>query len=78
MLQAIVTVLAVINPVVRGSILLTLTPKRVSAKRRWAAVKVALSILVILVTSALIGLQVLRTLHGAYRGPEECRPTVSC
>jgi multiple antibiotic resistance protein len=59
MLQAVVTVLAVINPVVCGSIFLTLTPKLASAKRRWAAVKVALSILVILVTSALIGLKVL-------------------
>ena len=59
MLQAIVTVLAVINPVVCGWIFLTLTPNLASAKRRWAAVKVALSILVILVTSALIGLKVL-------------------
>jgi multiple antibiotic resistance protein len=59
MLQAVVTVLAVNNPVVCGSIFLTLTPKLASAKRRWAAVKVALSILVILVTSALIGLKVL-------------------
>ena len=59
MLQAIVTVLAIINPVVCGSIFLTLTPKVASAQRRWAAVKVAFSILVILVTSALIGLRVL-------------------
>jgi MarC family membrane protein len=59
MLQAIVTVLAIINPVVCGSIFLTLTPKVASAQRRWAAVKVAFSILVILVTSALIGLKVL-------------------
>jgi multiple antibiotic resistance protein len=58
-LQAIVTVLAIINPVVCGSIFLTLTPKVASAQRRWAAVKVAFSILVILVTSALIGLKVL-------------------
>jgi multiple antibiotic resistance protein len=58
-LQAIVTVLAVINPVVCGSIFLTLTPKLAPAKRRLAAVKVALSILVILVTSALIGLKIL-------------------
>jgi MarC family membrane protein len=59
MVQAIVTVLAVINPVVCGSIFLTLTPKMAMAQRRWAAVKVALSILIILVTSALIGLKVL-------------------
>ena len=59
MLQAIVTVLAVINPVVCGSIFLTLTPKLASAQRRWAAVKVAFSILAILVSSALIGLKVL-------------------
>ena len=59
MVQAIVTVLAVINPVVCGSIFLTLTPKLALAQRRWAAVKVALSILLILVTSALIGLKVL-------------------
>jgi small neutral amino acid transporter SnatA (MarC family) len=59
MVQAIVTVLAVINPVVCGSIFLTLTPKLALAQRRWAAVKVALSILIILLTSALIGLKVL-------------------
>src|SRR5271165_701884 len=59
MVQAIVTVLAVINPVVCGSIFLTLTAKLALAQRRWAAAKVALTILVILVTSALIGLKVL-------------------
>src|SRR5215469_590488 len=57
--QAIVTVLAVINPVVCGSIFLTLTAKLTPAQRRWAAAKVALSILVILVGSALVGLKVL-------------------
>ena len=60
MVQAIVTVLAVINPVVCGAIFLILTPKLTPQERRWRAVKVALSILVILVTSALVGLQVLR------------------
>ena len=60
MVQAIVTVLAVINPVVCGAIFLILTPKLTPPERRWKAVKVALSILVILVTSALVGLQVLR------------------
>jgi multiple antibiotic resistance protein len=42
-----------------GSIFLTLTPKLALAQRRWAAVKVALSILIILVTSALVGLKIL-------------------
>jgi multiple antibiotic resistance protein len=59
MVQAIVTVLAVINPVVCGSIFLTLTAKLLPAQRRWAAFRVALSILIILVGSALIGLKVL-------------------
>ena len=59
MSQAIVTVLAVINPVVCGSIFLTLTSKLAPAQRRLAAVKVSLSILVILMISALIGLKVL-------------------
>ena len=59
MVQAIVTVLAVINPVVCGSILLTLTPKLAPAQRRRAAIRVALAILIILVVSALIGLKVL-------------------
>src|SRR4029079_3164828 len=58
-LQAIVTVLAVINPVMCGSIFLTLTPELGSTQRRWVALKVALSILIILATSALIGLKVL-------------------
>jgi small neutral amino acid transporter SnatA (MarC family) len=58
--QAIVTVLAVINPVVCGSIFLTLTPKLAPAQRGRAAVRVALSILIILMASALIGLKVLR------------------
>lgn len=53
------TILAVINPVVCGSIFLTLTPKLAPAQKRWAAIKVAISILIILVTSALIGLKIL-------------------
>jgi len=57
--QAIVTVLAVINPVVCGSIFLTLTPKLSPSQKQRAAVKVALSILIVLVASALIGLEVL-------------------
>jgi multiple antibiotic resistance protein len=57
--QAIVTVLAVINPVVCGAIFLTLTLNLLPTQKRWAAVRVALSILIILVVSALIGLRVL-------------------
>jgi multiple antibiotic resistance protein len=57
--QAIVTVLAVINPVVCGSIFLTLTSNFAPAQRRRAAARVALSILIILAASALIGLKVL-------------------
>jgi multiple antibiotic resistance protein len=59
MVQAIVTILAVINPVVCGSIFLTLTSKLAPAQRQWAAVRIAISILLILVASALIGLRVL-------------------
>jgi MarC family membrane protein len=59
MVQAIVTVLAVINPVVCGSIFLTLTPNLESRQKWRAAVRVALSILIILVASAFIGLKVL-------------------
>ena len=59
MVQAVVTVLAVINPLVCGAIFLTLTPKLEPPQRRQAAVRVALTILIILVASALIGLKVL-------------------
>ena len=58
-LQAIVTVLAVINPVVCGSLFLTLTPNLTAPERRREAAKVALNILVILMGSALVGLKVL-------------------
>ena len=58
-LQAIVTVLAVINPVVCGSLFLTLTPNLTAPERRREAAKVALNILIILMGSALIGLKVL-------------------
>jgi len=57
--QAVVTILAVINPVVCGSIFLTLTTKLAPAQKRSAAIRVALSILIILVASALVGLKVL-------------------
>jgi multiple antibiotic resistance protein len=57
--QAVVTVLAVINPVVCGSIFLTLTKASDAGAQRRAATHVALIILAILVASALIGLKVL-------------------
>jgi multiple antibiotic resistance protein len=59
--QAVVTVLAVINPVVCGSIFLTLTKSLDAGAQQRAAVHVALIILAILVASALIGLEVLKT-----------------
>ena len=59
LMQAIVTVLAVINPVVCGSIFLTLTSDLDLRQTRLAAIRVALSILIILAGSALIGLRVL-------------------
>ena len=58
-LQAIVTVLAVINPVVCGSLFLSLTPNLTVPERRREAAKVALNILIILMASALVGLKVL-------------------
>ena len=58
-LQAIVTVLAVINPVVCGSLFLSLTPNLTAPERRREATKVALNILIILMASALVGLKVL-------------------
>ena len=58
-LQAIVTVLAVINPVVCGSLFLTLTPTLTAPQRRREAAKVAVNILVVLTGSALVGLKVL-------------------
>jgi multiple antibiotic resistance protein len=57
--QAIVTVLAIINPVVCGSIFLAVTPTLAPSQRRREAVKVSFTILVILMGSALIGLKVL-------------------
>ena len=57
--QAIVTVLAVINPVVCGSIFLTLTQDLDPGQKSKQAGRVALSILVILGVSALVGLKVL-------------------
>jgi multiple antibiotic resistance protein len=57
--QAIVTVLAVINPVVCGTIFSELTSNLAPRQKRWTAIRVALAILIILVTSAIIGLKVL-------------------
>ena len=57
--QAIVTVLAVINPVICGTIFSALTSNFASTQKRWAAIKVTLAILIILIASALIGLKVL-------------------
>jgi multiple antibiotic resistance protein len=57
--QAVVTVLAVINPAVCGSIFLTLTRSLDTGEQRRAAVRVALIILTILVASSLVGLSVL-------------------
>ncbi len=59
MSKAIVTVIAVINPVVCGSIFLMLTSKSTLAERRWVAVKAASIILFILLASSLVGLKVL-------------------
>ncbi len=61
-IQAIVTVLAVINPIVCGSIFLSLTPKMDRASQRRLASKAATGILVILVASALAGQTVLHAL----------------
>ena len=58
-LQEIVTVLAVINPVVCGSLFLTLTPNLTAPERRREAAKIALNILIILMASALVGIKVL-------------------
>jgi multiple antibiotic resistance protein len=57
--QAIVTVLAVINPVICGTIFSTLTSNLAPKKKRWTAIRVALTILIILIASALVGLKVL-------------------
>jgi multiple antibiotic resistance protein len=57
--QAIVTVLAIINPVVCATIFSALTSTLAPTQRRWSAITVALSILIILVGSAVIGLRVL-------------------
>ena len=51
--QAIVTVLAVINPAVCGTIFLMLTAKLESPQKRRAAVEVALAILAILLATVL-------------------------
>ena len=59
MSKAIVTVLAVINPVVCGSIFLTLTSTLTPTKRLWAAGRAAFSILIVLVASSFVGIKLL-------------------
>jgi small neutral amino acid transporter SnatA (MarC family) len=61
-MQAIVTVLAVINPMVCGSILLSLTPKMDRASQRRLASKASIGILLILGASALAGQTILHAL----------------
>jgi len=60
MAQAIVTVLAVINPVVCGSIFLSLTSKMERSQQQRLARKASLEILIVLGVSALVGHAVLR------------------
>jgi multiple antibiotic resistance protein len=57
--QAIVTVLAVINPVTCGTIFSGMTSHLAPAQRPWAAIRVAVAILIILIVSALVGLRLL-------------------
>jgi small neutral amino acid transporter SnatA (MarC family) len=57
--QATVTVLAVINPVICGTIFSRLTSKFASTQKRLVAIRVALAILIVLIASALIGLKAL-------------------
>jgi multiple antibiotic resistance protein len=60
MAQAIVTVLAVINPMVCGSIFLNLTSKMERSQQHRSACKVSVGILIILTASALFGRDVLQ------------------
>lgn len=60
LLKATVTLLAVINPVVCGAIFDSITAGVAKGDRRRSAIRVSLTILAILVGSALIGLAILR------------------
>src|SRR5262245_66668307 len=59
-LQAIVTVLSLVNPVVCGAMFARIEAQRSAAERRADAMKVALAIVAILAIAALIGTQMLR------------------
>jgi multiple antibiotic resistance protein len=59
-LQAIVTVLSLVNPVVCGAMFARIEGERTVVERRADATKVALAVLIILTVAALIGTQLLR------------------
>jgi multiple antibiotic resistance protein len=59
-LQAIVTVLSLVNPVVCGAMFARIEAGRSATEQRADAMKVALTIMVILVVAALIGVQLLQ------------------
>jgi multiple antibiotic resistance protein len=59
-LQAIVTVLSLVNPVVCGAMFARIEAQRSAAERRADAMRVALAIVAILSIAALIGTQLLR------------------
>jgi multiple antibiotic resistance protein len=59
-LQAIVTVLSLVNPVICGAMFARIEAQRSAAERRADAMKVALAIVAILAAVALIGTQLLR------------------
>jgi multiple antibiotic resistance protein len=59
-LQAIVTVLSLVNPVLCGAMFARIEAQRSAAERRSDAMKVALVIVAILAVAALIGTQLLR------------------
>jgi multiple antibiotic resistance protein len=58
-LQVIVTVLSLVNPVICGAMFARIEVGRSAAEQRSDAMKVALTVLVILVVAALIGLRLL-------------------
>jgi len=58
-LQAIVTVLSLVNPVICGAMFARIEGGRCAAEQRSDAMKVALTVLVILVAAALIGVRLL-------------------
>src|SRR5262245_12448025 len=59
-LQAIVTVLSLVNPVVCGAMFGRIEAGRSATEQRADAMKVALTMLVILVVAALVGVQLLQ------------------